>query len=271
MKRLPDRTYFPYSRQTDTRREESLNEQLSLLVELQKVDDRIGGLQAEISLIPKHIKILRSDQRKEHKILEDLKAVLEAANKDRRTAERELEGYEDKIKKVKDQQFMIKNNKEYQTFLHELKLMEEKKGGLEDKVLTLMEQAAEVEKKIKVQEQAVGLSKDVFNDEERKLLDRMAVLETRLGAAQEEHATVIAKIENHHLRAYNRLKDFHKGKAVAGVIDGICQGCFLELRPQKYQEVKTNENLNTCDQCNRIIYFNQEATVEPQPDAGQEG
>jgi len=48
--------------------------------------------------------------------------------------------------------------------------------------------------------------------------------------------------------------------AVAEVREGLCTACNVLLRPQVYNEVRTNEVLLTCENCNRIIYY-----AEPAP------
>ncbi len=247
-----------------------MNEQLKLLIDLQSADDDIDGLKKNLAAIPVQIDRLRAGYQKEQKLLETLKAEIDVGAKERRAAERELEGYEEKIKKVKEQQFMVKTNKEYQVILHELQGMEEKKGQYEEKILTIMEQAGEGDAKIKAQESKVAGEKVVFQAQESKLLAEKAGLENSLKEAEDLKAGVVARIDKENLRTYMKLRDFHKGRAVAAVVEGICQGCHITLRPQKFQEVKMNDGVQTCDECKRIVYH-LETKVEEKPPAVEEG
>ncbi len=46
-----------------------------------------------------------------------------------------------------------------------------------------------------------------------------------------------------------------RGSAVSEVIGHKCATCQVMLRPQVYNEVRTNEQIVTCDSCQRILYF----------------
>ena len=44
--------------------------------------------------------------------------------------------------------------------------------------------------------------------------------------------------------------------------EGLCQACYLSLRPQFFQDVRRNEQVLYCESCGRILYFNPPAVVE---------
>ena len=57
-----------------------------------------------------------------------------------------------------------------------------------------------------------------------------------------------------------------RGVAVAAARDGRCQECHLLLRLQMYSELKRNDAITQCPQCNRILYYEPPAPVAaPEP------
>ena len=55
---------------------------------------------------------------------------------------------------------------------------------------------------------------------------------------------------------YNRISArIRDGIAVAEARNGSCTACFMSLRPQVMAEVRRGEDIITCDNCNRILYF----------------
>jgi len=44
------------------------------------------------------------------------------------------------------------------------------------------------------------------------------------------------------------------------VREGSCTGCNVRLRPQVYNEVRTNQAVMTCESCGRILFY-----IEPPP------
>jgi hypothetical protein len=47
---------------------------------------------------------------------------------------------------------------------------------------------------------------------------------------------------------------------MSSVTDGICQSCFVRVRPQVFQEIKLASKLHYCSNCKRLLFH--EPTVE---------
>jgi uncharacterized protein len=47
--------------------------------------------------------------------------------------------------------------------------------------------------------------------------------------------------------------------ALAEARNGSCSACFIALRPQVMSEVRRGEEIVTCDNCNRILYYQRTA------------
>jgi predicted nucleic acid-binding Zn-ribbon protein len=45
------------------------------------------------------------------------------------------------------------------------------------------------------------------------------------------------------------------GIAVTEVKEEVCQGCNMNIPPQLYVEIKSNEEIIQCPQCRRILYY----------------
>jgi predicted nucleic acid-binding Zn-ribbon protein len=55
-----------------------------------------------------------------------------------------------------------------------------------------------------------------------------------------------------YVRISARIRD---GVAVAQARNGACMACFMALRPQAMAQVRRGEEVVTCDNCNRILYY----------------
>jgi len=42
---------------------------------------------------------------------------------------------------------------------------------------------------------------------------------------------------------------------VAEAREGHCTSCHVRLRPQVFNDIRTNDNLIQCDSCQRILYY----------------
>jgi len=71
---------------------------------------------------------------------------------------------------------------------------------------------------------------------------------------KERNELLIQSCDKAILGHYQKLIQKGNGLAVVSVVDGICQGCHLNIPPQLYNEVLKQKELITCPFCHRILY-----------------
>jgi predicted nucleic acid-binding Zn-ribbon protein len=54
---------------------------------------------------------------------------------------------------------------------------------------------------------------------------------------------------------YKFIRDRRGGTAIIAASDGACQGCFMRLPPQVYIQLQRGQTLETCQNCQRILFF----------------
>ena len=59
------------------------------------------------------------------------------------------------------------------------------------------------------------------------------------------------------LEVYERVLDIREGLALVPVLNDSCGGCHRRLPPQVINEVYLKAKLVTCENCNRILYFDE--------------
>ena len=63
---------------------------------------------------------------------------------------------------------------------------------------------------------------------------------------------------------YNRISArIRDGIAMAEARNGACSACLMALRPQIMAQVRRGEEVITCDNCNRILYFKPADSLQP--------
>ncbi len=232
--------------------------QLDLLVNLAVLDKEIVRLRTRLEKIPGAIEARREEYQEPERTLENAREELAAGKKEHRRAEGELDGHLEKIKKLNDQQSLVKTNKEYQTLLGEIEKLKEQQDAYEEKILELMEQAGEEEEKIAVAEGVVAEARKVFEVEEARLLAEEKERRSTLEGVESSRAGKVASIEQENLQMYSRVQTL-RGDAVAEVVDELCLGCRVSVPPQKFADVMLNKVIQTCSHCNRILYYDRKA------------
>lgn len=228
--------------------------QLDLLIRLQVVDTEIAGLQKKLDAIPRAVEKRRDTYLEAGRALEAAREELAEARKEHRQAEGKLDAHLDKIRKINEQTGMVKTNKEYQALLVEIENLKKEQDGCEERILELMEQAGDVERKIKVAEGEVAREKASFQREETRLLAEGERLKAELQRIEADREKLVRGVEKENIQTYNRVKAF-RGDAVAQVENELCLGCRVTIPPQKYADVIMMTSIETCAHCQRILYY----------------
>jgi len=248
----------------------TLNQKLSPLIELQKLDLRIMEISETRRKIPERLHAAEGPLREATQILLDTTAAVEAAVKERRSHEKDLEAHEAHTDKMKSHAASLKTNKEYQAHLFELELANKKRGDFEEKILLAMEKIDQLQKTVQeLQEKKAALEK-MFTQEKRELQAQDKELVTELTQLQLRHQEASARVEKALLDRYNQVKASRKDHPLAAVRNGICTGCRLQIPPQLIAQVKRSEDLHLCPYCRRILYWEGEPVAEaPSPLGGK--
>ena len=232
-----------------------MNPDLKLLIELQELDSAIGGLSAEIQRLPLKIAEIEGQLAAHIQKREADQQALAGNQQARRKRENEIAALREKISRYRDQMLDVKTNEQYRAFLHEIEFHETEIGKLEDEILAEMVASESLEESLRESEQSLAeeracaqqeitAAEKQQQEEGKKLSDVQA---RREATQQQLTADVYAR--------YQRIAALRKGLAVAPASDGTCQACYVLLRPQAYNDIKTNQQILVCESCNRILYY----------------
>lgn len=215
--------------------------------------------------IPERLHAAEAPLQEASRILNDTKTAVEAAVKERRSHEKDLEAHEAHTDKMKSHAASLKTNKEYQAHLFELELANKKRGDFEEKILLTMEKIDQLQNATKgLQEKSSALEK-MFTQEKQRLDAQDKELSTELAQLELRHREASVKVEKALLDRYNQVKASRKDHPLAAVRDGICLGCRLQIPPQLIAQVKRSEDLHLCPYCRRILYWEGEPIAEGTP------
>lgn len=241
-----------------------MKEQIALLIALQALDSETVNIVAKKQLLPERIRLLEETYQKRQSAVDEAKQTLEDLVKRHRDQEEKLKRGAEGLKKAKQRLLDVKTNKEYQAILKEMESLESSQGKIEDEIISLLDQVDH--QKVHLQNVEKEFSTDLTADEmERKELEgQLQSLDGALIRFQKKRQVLLEKLPGALVKRYEMIRQKRNGLAVISVWKESCNGCHMNIPPQMYIELQRSQELRTCPNCHRIIYWQSDAvTGEP--------
>lgn len=239
---------------------------LKTVIELQQLDGRIAELSAQIDALPVQVQALETQLHEFIHAHEERQQRLAGNQKERRDLEAEIQTIQTKISRHKDQLYEVKTNEQYKAMLKEIEGEESKIRGFEDEILEKMIEAEQLEKHIRAAASRLDSEKArVAGEVEQLEALRQADVEER-DRLQTQRRQDESSVGPQVLELYERLRKARRGQAVSEVHDGLCTACNVRLRPQLFNETRSNQSILTCENCGRIlVYVERPVAVSEEP------
>ena len=231
-----------------------MNPDLERLIELQQVEREIARLTAEVAALPKRVAAIESQLADTNAQVDKVKAAIAANLTDRKKQEQKIQDEQQKISKYRDQSLGVKTNEQYRALLQEIQFAESEIRACEDRILEGMVGNEDLEKKLKAAQAELKAETAEIEKEKTEARAVTAKDETELADWNGKRDRLRSGIAPGHLAYYDRVAAVRKN-ALAEARDHKCSACQVMLRPQTYNEVRTNSEIMPCDSCQRILYY----------------
>jgi len=231
-----------------------MNSELKQLIRLQAVDLSIQELREKTEAFPAKSTALDEQLRVARDEVRSASDDIHVNQSKRKQLESQVTDIGAKISEYKNQLMAVKTNEEYKAMVKEINYNQLTIGKVEDEILTLMLNSEGLDEVLKVAE--AKLSKDEQNVlAERSKLEELNASDTAaLEANLAERRDVEREVSEDVLLNYDRVASARGGIALSKASDETCELCNVRMRPQKFQEVRKNDQIITCDNCNRVLY-----------------
>lgn len=232
-----------------------MKEDISVLIALQKLDTELSGFDRKIE--DKKQELTEREQAiAEKEVLAGQcreKAVeLEQSQRDIKA------GSEDAAERIKDRQskmMQVQTSREHQALLKEIEEAKKTIKDSDEQQLQVMEQVEAEEAKAKELENLCTGEKKLLAEETGKVEKAINKLNGQRLSVQDKRDKLTKKVSSSWVKRYDKLLKKRDGLAVVRVIDAVCQGCFMTIPPQRYNDICLGEQIFTCPTCQRTLYY----------------
>jgi predicted nucleic acid-binding Zn-ribbon protein len=230
-------------------------EKIEKLLILQDRDRRIRRLKGELAEIEPERQVLKAKAAGAQSGLENAKTKIKVIESKRKDLELEVEAKKELIRKYANQQFQTRKNEEYRALAHEIETCKAGIFKIEDEEIALMEQGETAQKEVGRATQGASEAKKLVDDQIVQLASREESLKKEIAELEANREEIAAAVDEAVRGRYERLVK-HKGEnVVVGIQHGVCGGCHMKVPPQVLLSCRSHQELVTCSNCGRILYY----------------
>ena len=231
-----------------------MREQIEILASLQNVDREIRE-KSGVKVV-----LLAEIQKKEEEIRTKCADIAlfraEWSEKDKQRQEKEQLLQEESKKATEKRMRMnrIKNIKELQALQREIDQIKLGNSQLEEEVIKLLEEAESYASALRAKEEELKQLEAAWREKQGEIEAQVVGIERAVAEASALRQAIATRLNRELIERYELIFSRRGGMAVVTVSDGICQGCYMNIPPQLWNEIIKSEKLILCPSCHRILY-----------------
>jgi predicted nucleic acid-binding Zn-ribbon protein len=232
-----------------------LRAQIEILAALQIIDREIRehaavkqGLLGELQEKQRLIQERKQD-------IEVLTAACAAKEKLRLEKDKLLHDESQKATDKRMRMNRIKNVKELQALQREIDQIRQANGEAEEELLNMMVEIDGLKGEIKVKQESLVAAQQDWQQKQEALQEQIAAIDEAVDKALVRRQRIAQEIDANLMSRYELIFSRRGGSAVVEVAGGICQGCYMNIPPQLWNEIIRSEKLNLCPSCQRILHY----------------
>ena len=232
-----------------------MNQTLEQLIKLQEIDHRLLEIKELMGDLPSTVE----SQEEELSILENDNSVKEVRideiDKESRHLEREIDNINSKMKTHKDQLYLVKTNKEYDSLNNEIDHMKTNISEFEENLINVVDEKEKLEESIKLNSGKIETIFELLSTNKVELNLAMAETKNEKSELEKNRSVLYDNIEPIKLNAYETIKNNRDGAGMESIIGKACGGCYSQLPPQTIIEIKKNINILNCPSCSIMLFW----------------
>lgn len=235
-------------------KEFSVEEKLSSLVTLQKIESKLDEIHILKGELPMEVADLEDEitglHARQTRIEEEINGVTDFIEQ-RKEAIKEAQAL---IKKYEKQSSNVKNNREFEAINKEIEMQQLEMKLAEKHIKDATEEISEKAGLLEKAKKNIAAKEGVLANKKGELEKIIAANEK-----EERHFNKLAAEAKQHvdarlLASYEKIrKSYRNGLAVVPVERDACGGCFNAIPPQKQSEIKQHKKVMICENCGRIL------------------
>ncbi len=228
-------------------------EQLQLLAAITRIDNELAELQEELGDLPYEVKILEKEVRMRQQAVDTTQKHIDDILQTRANAKIRAQELLDKEKKLSEQQFQVRNNREFDAITKEVESLKNELRDTDKTIGSTLMTEENLQRVYDGQFEDMDDARMRLADREHELNDLSSEHNEEIGAHLSKRTDLLSKLPKNIVVQYEHIKEYHNDTTVS-VRKNCCSGCFSAVPPQRIVEMRTYKMIFTCESCGRLLY-----------------
>jgi len=231
-----------------------LQEKLSALVNLQKVDLEIASLRKAAETYPKQLAELEKELNAAKAAVEAERSRLLDVERQKRTLEQNIADEKDKVRKWEARLAEQRTTREYAALAREIDIAKKTNQTMVEDLDELGKTLGAAREAVKAKEQEWAARQDSIGGRMAELKKQMSSAHSDVKTLEEKRSKLAGSVDKQLLHRYDVVKRRRMPALVPVLAPGTCQGCNMNVPPQLYNTLRSTLGTDICPSCHRIIY-----------------
>lgn len=230
--------------------------ELQGLIALQQTDTEIRRLERLLQQIPERRAAIEQEFERRALEFRGIETRRDEARRARTAAETELQATREHLERAERNLMRSQNEKDYTAAIREADAARKQITTLETQILERMETIEKADAEIAQHAPEVERLQIELDTHLREFEQQTSEQTEQLASLRGERERLERELPKSATTLYNRISARIRDRvAVAEAKNGACTACLMTLRPQVMAQVRRGDEIVTCDNCNRILYF----------------
>jgi len=240
-----------------TVKEYSVQEKLTGLVTLQKIDSKLDELKVLKGELPMEVADLEDEIQGLHarqtRIEEEINGMTEFIEQ-KKEAIKESGAL---VKKYEKQSGNVKNNREFEAINKEMEMQQLEVKLAEKHIKDATDEISEKAVLLEKAKKTIAAKEGILNTKKEELEKIIASTEKEEKHFNKMAAEAKESVDPRLLTSYTKIRhSYRNGLAVVQVERDACGGCFYAIPPQKQSEIRQHKKIMVCENCGRVLVDN---------------
>lgn len=228
-------------------------EQLQLLSAITHIDNELAELQEELGDLPYEVKLLEKEVRMRQQAVDTTQKHIDDILQTRANAKIRAQELLDKEKKLSEQQFNVRNNREFDAITKEVESLKNELRDIDKTIGSTLMTEENLQRVYDGQFEDMDDARMRLADREQELNELSSEHNEEITSLLSRRTDLLAKLPKNIIVQYEHIKEYHNDTTVP-VRKNCCAGCFSAVPPQRIVEMRTYKMIFTCESCGRLLY-----------------